>query len=277
MELILPCRSVLLPAEVVRRRLASSLMVRLPWHADVQCEGVHTLCTYPRRGTAPAGARSDPRWPMDTASFSTPFVGPLVTAWACFTGKYPAIAESLPHDTGPAGLSRRRALRGVQLDGITSFALIQNAADRRGGADLVFFVFDLLHLDGLDLMPLPLGDRKARLAVPLDVAPPRSTRFGAPLVLSRFIGFGLSSSSRSNIWPGPRTGSCARSSMRGYARTSRRMTSCVRACRSEHRSAQRIFEQSPSGRVPACARTLIRAVSSLPLNRYPHRLACSPN
>ena len=56
----------------------------------------------------------------------------------------------------------------MQPDGITSFALIQNAADRRGGADLVYFVFDLLHLDGLDLMPLPLADRKAGLAVLLE-------------------------------------------------------------------------------------------------------------
>jgi bifunctional non-homologous end joining protein LigD len=48
----------------------------------------------------------------------------------------------------------------VQPDGITSFALIQNAAERRGAAPTSFFVFDLLHLDGLDLMPLPLVDRK---------------------------------------------------------------------------------------------------------------------
>jgi ATP-dependent DNA ligase len=40
----------------------------------------------------------------------------------------------------------------------------QNAADRRGGADLIYFVFDLLHLDGRNLMPLPLADSKAGLA-----------------------------------------------------------------------------------------------------------------
>ena len=42
------------------------------------------------------------------------------------------------------------------------------AQARNGGADLVFFVFDLLHLDELNLMPLPLADRKARLAVLLE-------------------------------------------------------------------------------------------------------------
>ena len=84
-----------------------------------------------------------------------------------WTGKYPAIVTALR--TLPARQAYLDGeLCGVQPDGITSFALIQNAADRRGGADLVYFVFDLLHLDGLDLMPLPLADRKARLAVLLE-------------------------------------------------------------------------------------------------------------
>jgi ATP-dependent DNA ligase len=39
-------------------------------------------------------------------------------------------------------------LCGLQPDGFTSFALIQKAAEREGGAALVYFVFDLLHLDG---------------------------------------------------------------------------------------------------------------------------------
>jgi ATP-dependent DNA ligase len=64
-----------------------------------------------------------------------------------WTGKYPAIATAL------GMIPARRAyldgeLCGVRPDGVTSFALIQNAAERRGGADLVYFVFDLLHLDG---------------------------------------------------------------------------------------------------------------------------------
>ena len=50
----------------------------------------------------------------------------------------------------------------------TTLALIQNAADRRGGADLVYFVFDLLYLDGRKLMLLPLADRKNGLAALLE-------------------------------------------------------------------------------------------------------------
>lgn len=55
-------------------------------------------------------------------------------------------------------------LCGVRPDGVTSFALIQNAADRRGGSDLVYFVFDLLYIDGQNLMSLPLSSRVACLA-----------------------------------------------------------------------------------------------------------------
>jgi hypothetical protein len=62
------------------------------------------------------------------------------------TAKYPAIATALR--TLPAGQAYLDGeLCGVRPDGVTSFALIQNAAERRGGADLVYFVFDLLYLD----------------------------------------------------------------------------------------------------------------------------------
>jgi bifunctional non-homologous end joining protein LigD len=84
-----------------------------------------------------------------------------------WTGKYPAITEAL------RTLSVRQAyldgeLCGVRPDGITSFALIQSAAELWGGTDLVYFVFDVLHLDGRNLMPLPLADRKAGLTALLE-------------------------------------------------------------------------------------------------------------
>ena len=48
-------------------------------------------------------------------------------------------------------------------DGTTSFSLIQNASDTGNGDSLVFFLFDLLHLDGEAIHALPLRDRKERL------------------------------------------------------------------------------------------------------------------
>ena len=126
---------------------------------------------------------------------------------------------------------------------ITSFSMIQAASDSGNAAALVFFLFDILYLDGEDLCVRPLIERKARLAAllsdarsplhychhqighgrafhekacamlcrpgrrrhqaggtgaavappaaarhrrdALEVPPPRTSRFGSPLVLSR--------------------------------------------------------------------------------------------
>ena len=55
-------------------------------------------------------------------------------------------------------------------DGRTAFNLIQNATDT-GEGSLVFFLFDLLFLDGENLMALPLLERKSRLASLLNSMP----------------------------------------------------------------------------------------------------------
>ena len=86
-----------------------------------------------------------------------------------WTEKYPAIAESI------AGLPAQNAyldgeLCGVLPDGRTAFNLIQNATDT-GEGSLVFFLFDMLFLDGETLTALPLVERKARLASLLKGAP----------------------------------------------------------------------------------------------------------
>ena len=52
---------------------------------------------------------------------------------------------------------------GVRPDGTTSFSLIQNASDTGNSGALVFFLFDLLHLDGKAIAPMPLTERKERL------------------------------------------------------------------------------------------------------------------
>src|SRR5690348_5544352 len=80
-----------------------------------------------------------------------------------WTHKYPAIAEAL----SPLGVRQAYLdgeLCGVGPDGITSFSMIQLASDAGNAAGLVFFLFDLLYVDGEDLTARPLIDRKARLA-----------------------------------------------------------------------------------------------------------------
>src|SRR5262245_44544074 len=86
-----------------------------------------------------------------------------------WTDKYPAISQAI------AGLPAQNAyldgeLCGVLPDGRTAFNLIQNATDT-GQGSLVFFLFDVLFLDGEDLMALPLVERKTRLASLLKDAP----------------------------------------------------------------------------------------------------------
>jgi DNA ligase D len=64
----------------------------------------------------------------------------------------------------------------VVLDekGVSRFARLQEALSRGPGAELVFFAFDLLHLDGWDLTASPLERRKGLLADLLATRTPRS-------------------------------------------------------------------------------------------------------
>ena len=85
-----------------------------------------------------------------------------------WTAKYPDIAAAI------GSLKCRQTyvdgeLCAVLPDGTTSFSALQGHGDAPG--DLVYFAFDLLHLDGEDLMPLPLLERKARLEALLSGAP----------------------------------------------------------------------------------------------------------
>ena len=95
-----------------------------------------------------------------------------------WTEKYPAIASAL------AALKCRQAyldgeLCAVQPDGATSFAGLQG--HRVTPATLVYFAFDLLHLDGEDLTKLPLLDRKAKLETLLRSAAP-AIRFSSHVI-----------------------------------------------------------------------------------------------
>jgi bifunctional non-homologous end joining protein LigD len=87
-----------------------------------------------------------------------------------WTHKYPPIAKAV------AALDARQAyldgeLCGVGPDGITSFSMVQLASDAGNAACLVFFLFDLLHLDGENVAARLLSERKARLAALLASSP----------------------------------------------------------------------------------------------------------
>src|SRR5438477_7821401 len=87
-----------------------------------------------------------------------------------WTHKYRGIAEAV------SSLPARQAyldgeLCAVRPDGTTSFSLIQNASDTGNGDALVFFLFDLLHLNGESTSARPLKERKERLSALLSEAP----------------------------------------------------------------------------------------------------------
>lgn len=68
-------------------------------------------------------------------------------------------------------------------DGIPSFAALQDAIDGKSTDDIVYFVFDLMFLDGNDLRNVPLWARRARLAQLVERAGERirfSQDFDAP-------------------------------------------------------------------------------------------------
>ena len=87
-------------------------------------------------------------------------------------GRFEHIAAAI------AGLGVKSALLDGEVavllpDGRTSIQALQNAtkSQRRGGT-LVYFLFDLLYLDGRDIRALPMSERKDLLLQTLDGAPP---------------------------------------------------------------------------------------------------------
>jgi bifunctional non-homologous end joining protein LigD len=83
-----------------------------------------------------------------------------------WTDKFPAIAEAA------ASLSVERAMLDGEVvvllpNGTTSFQALQNFLSGAYSDRLVYMVFDLLHLNGRDLTPARLEDRKSALAAVL--------------------------------------------------------------------------------------------------------------
>ena len=80
--------------------------------------------------------------------------------WAA---KFPTVAAAI------AKLPAKCALLDGELvsedkDGISRFSLLQQDLKEGRHDRMVFYAFDLMHLDGADLKPLPLSERKAALA-----------------------------------------------------------------------------------------------------------------
>jgi DNA ligase D-like protein (predicted ligase) len=77
--------------------------------------------------------------------------------------KYPSIIAALGNVKAKTAYIDGE-LCGLDDAGLPSFASTQAATDGERGARLVYYAFDLLHLDGRDVSALPLIERKALLA-----------------------------------------------------------------------------------------------------------------
>ncbi len=88
----------------------------------------------------------------------------------CLTRRGNDWSDRLPHltkDVAQLGLPPSLIdgeLCVVEADGTTNFQRLQNSLNVRADASLVYFAFDLLHYDGVDLRAAPLVERKAALA-----------------------------------------------------------------------------------------------------------------
>lgn len=111
--------------------------------------------------------------------------------------KFPAICKAIAKLPAKTALIDGEAVVEGE-DGITSFSLLQQALKSGDEEQMAFYAFDLLHLDGTDLRPLPLTTRKAALAKLLARVPRRglirlseSIDERGPVLLKRACKMGL--------------------------------------------------------------------------------------
>ena len=95
-----------------------------------------------------------------------------------WTRKWPAIAEAL-HDLPVENAWLDGEVVAIDREGKVSFQALQNMMREGKSAQLAYYVFDLMHLDGFDLTAVPLVERKRLLKEVMEQVPE-----GGPLLYS---------------------------------------------------------------------------------------------
>ncbi|MCL1802854.1 MAG: DNA ligase D [Eubacteriaceae bacterium] len=88
-----------------------------------------------------------------------------------YTHRFPEIAMSLQELAGKRAIALDGEIVAYGDDGNASFQMLQNYLRHPNGANIIYFAFDLLALDGKDLRNVPLLNRKEALLQLLDGAP----------------------------------------------------------------------------------------------------------
>lgn len=87
-----------------------------------------------------------------------------------WTERFPELAKAFTSFDRPGTVFDGEIVR-LREDGISSFAALQQALSDEDTADLVYYAFDILFLDGVDLRQSPLEERKELLSGALAKAP----------------------------------------------------------------------------------------------------------
>lgn len=98
-----------------------------------------------------------------------------------WTQKFPAIAAALAKFPAKTALIDGEVVV-EDNNGVSSFSLLQQALKTSDDRRMIFYAFDLMHLNGLDLRSLPLSARKDALAQLLASAPRGPLRFSESIL-----------------------------------------------------------------------------------------------
>ncbi|MES2537974.1 MAG: DNA ligase D [Pseudomonadota bacterium] len=147
--------------EMIRPQLAT-LADRAPhgdaWLSEIKFDGYRAVCRIENK-TAALFTRTGNDWSKKWKTIADAAAQlPVTQAW--LDGEVVAIDEH----------------------GAISFQLLQNIARNAAPGRLAYYVFDLLYLNGYDLRPLPLAERKALLEALLEKADPEG-----PLLYSQHV------------------------------------------------------------------------------------------
>ena len=93
-----------------------------------------------------------------------------------WTGRFSSVAKALEKLAVTSALLDGEVVVETS-EGATSFVDLVAALEAGRSEDMVFIAFDLLHLDGVDVMPAPLGDRKDLLAAIMKTSRSKRLRY----------------------------------------------------------------------------------------------------
>ena len=91
-----------------------------------------------------------------------------------WTRKFPSVAAAVAKLPAKAAMIDGEVIVEGE-DGVSSFSLLQQALSEGDDKRMIFYAFDLMHLDGRDATALPLVERKAALESLLASTPARGT------------------------------------------------------------------------------------------------------